>query len=98
MSRTTLLLVTFSFEIILLCQNYIRIYQILKLKFKITQTNLDEEMFNIKIVGLNETTTLLFITFSFEIIYSPKILFEVLMYRSSHKSYEQAQFFFLISR
>ena len=26
----------FSFEIILLCQNSIRIYQILKLKFKIT--------------------------------------------------------------
>jgi len=54
MSCTTLLLLTFSFEIILLCQNSIRIYQILKLKFKITQTNLDEEMTNIKIVGLNE--------------------------------------------
>ena len=50
-----------------------------------------------KIVGLNETTTLLFITFSFKFIYSPKILFEVLIYRSSHKSYEQVQFFFLIS-
>ena len=54
MSCTTLLLLTFSFETILLCQNSIRIYQILKLKFKITQTNLDEEMTNIKIVGLNE--------------------------------------------
>jgi len=54
MSCTTLLLLTFSFEIILLCQNSIRIYQILKLKFKITQTNSDEEMTKTKIVGLNE--------------------------------------------
>ena len=47
-------LLTFSFEIILLCQNYIRIYQILKLKFKITQTNSDEEMTRTKIICLNE--------------------------------------------
>ena len=86
MSCTTLLLLTFSFEIILLCQNYIRIYQILKLKFKITQTNSDEEMTKTKIIGINEFYNFVVYNFLFEIIYSPKILFEVLIYRSSHKS------------
>jgi hypothetical protein len=54
MSRTTLLLVTFSFEIILLCQNSIRIYQILNFKFQITQTNSMKKWQETKIVGLNE--------------------------------------------
>ena len=44
----------FSFEIILLCQNSIRIYQILKLKFIITETNSDEEMTKIKVVDLDD--------------------------------------------
>ena len=97
MSCTTLLLLTFSFEIILLCQNSIRIYQILKLKFKITQTNLDEEMTNIKIVGLNEI-------YNF-IVYNFFIWNHLLSQNSVRRSYipkfsqimDKAQFFFLIS-
>ena len=61
----------------------------MKVKFKVTQMNLDENMTKTKIVGLNEFYNFVVYNFWFEIIYSPKILYKVLIYRSFHKSYEQ---------
>ena len=54
MSSTTLLLMTFSFEIILLSQNLVQRSSIMKFEFLIVRTKSDGEMTKIKLVDLNE--------------------------------------------
>jgi hypothetical protein len=94
---TTLLFLIFSFEIFLICQNSIQIYQNLKFKFQIIQMNLDEEMTKTKIVDLNKFYNFVVYNFfhlkSFSLLkFGLKFLYiEVLI------NYMKAQFFFLIS-